>query len=144
MRILFIILFIFFFNITCYADVYVITDSKNQVYSISNQNDAIIPNGYVLTIMKGQNMSNLPIIGNPQLYNFLNGNFVLNTSAVQAQQTAQATAIAQQTALQNAQASAIAKLTDAISKVATQDVLTDYEMKSLLPAVNVSIGTSNP
>ena len=131
MFILFLILFLF--CSIAHADIYVVTDSNNSVYSISDQNDAVIPKGYTLTIMKGQNIQNLPITGNPQLYNFINGGFTLNVTAVQAQQAAQTAAIAQQTATANAKASAIAKLTDAISKVATQDVLTQQELSSLLP-----------
>ena len=41
--------------------------------------------------------------------------------------------ITAQTAQAQDKASAIAKLTDAISKVATQDVLTQQELDSLLP-----------
>ena len=115
------------------ADVYVVTNPQNGVYSISPQNDAVVPSGYTVTVLKGQSVQNLPITGRPQLYNFSNGGFTLNTTAVQAQQSAQEAAIAQQTATANAKASAIAKLTDAISKVATQDVLTQQELDSLLP-----------
>ena len=131
--ILFLLLMCSIFNVTANADVYVITASDNSVYSVSNQNDAIIPNGYTLTVLKGQTLSNLPISGNPQLYNFSKGAFTLNTTAVQNQQATQAAAIAAQTALVNAKASAIAKLTDAISKVSTADVLTTQEMEALLP-----------
>lgn len=125
------------------ADVYVVTNQQNNVYSVSSQNDAVIPSGYSMTVLKGQNIQNLPIVGNPQLYNFNNGGFTLNTAAVQAQQAAQSAAIASQTQQQQLQVSAIQKLTDAISKVATQDVLTQNELNALLPSVNVSIGTEN-
>lgn len=115
------------------ADVYVVTKPDNSVYSISDQNDAVIPKGYKLTIMKGQNIQNLPISGSPQLYNFNNGAFTLNSTAVQAQQAAQTAAIANQTVQDNAKASAIAKLTDALSKISTEDVLTQNELEALLP-----------
>lgn len=115
------------------ADVYVITDQNKSVYSISDQNDAVLPKGYTLTVMKGQNINNLPISGNPQLYNFNNGSFTLNSTAVQVEQTVQTQTIAAQTAAAQAKANAIAKLTDAISKVATQDVLTQQELEALLP-----------
>lgn len=126
------------------ADVYVLTDSTTAVKGLSEQNDMVIPSGYKISILKGQTISNLPISGDSSLYNFNNGSFSLNTSAVQAQQAAQRLSIANQTATQNAQLSAIQKLTDAISKVASQDVLTQQEMRALLPNVNVSIGTTQP
>ena len=115
------------------ADVYILTDSNNSVKGLSEQNDMVVPSGDKVTILKGQTIANLPISGDPTLYNFNNGSFTLNTAKVQAQQAAQTAAIAQQTAIANAKASAIAKLTDAISKVATQDVLTQQELDSLLP-----------
>lgn len=116
------------------ADVYVVTNPQNGVYSLSEQNDCVTPKGYTTTIIKGQTISNLPITGSPQLYNFSNGAFVLNSTAVQAQQAQQTAVIASQTAQEQAKASAIAKLTDAISKVATQDVLTQSELQALLPS----------
>lgn len=128
-----VILALFLLGTIAQADVYVVTNQQGNVYSISPQNDAVIPSGYILTVMKGQNIQNLPITGNPQLYNFSNGGFTLNVTAVQASQASQQAVIAQQTAATNAKASAIAKLTDAISKVATQDVLTQSELDSLLP-----------
>lgn len=126
------------------ADVYVITNAQNNVYSVSNLPDAVVPAGDTLTVIKGQSVQNLPITGDPTLYNFTKGAFIINATAVQAQQAAQAAIIAQQTATANAQASAIAKLTDALNRVASQDVLTATEMQALLPAVNVSIPTTSP
>ena len=116
------------------ADVYVITDKTNAVYSISDQNDAILPAGDTLTVLKGQNIVNLPISGSPQLYTFNKGGFTLNATAVQAQQDAQKAAIANQKAALQAKESAIAKLTDALSKVNVNDVLTEQEMNALLPS----------
>jgi hypothetical protein len=127
------ILFLLLFCGVANADVYVTTNSSGNVYDISDQPDAVIPSGDTRTVLKGQLIQNLPIVTPYQQYNFSNGNFTLNTTAVQAQQAAQTAAIAQQTAAAQAKASAIAKLTDAISKVATQDVLTQSELDSLLP-----------
>lgn len=115
------------------ADVYVVTNSSTNVYAVSNQKDIVVPSGDTETVLKGQTISNLPITGNPQLYNFSNGAFALNATAVQVQQAAQEAAIATTTAEEKARASAIAKLTDAISRVATDDVLTQQEMGALLP-----------
>jgi len=81
-----------------YADVYVTVNSQGNVYDISNMPDAVVPTGYTRTILKGQDISNLQIVQPYQNYNFANGNFTLNSTAVQAQQAAQATAIAAQTA----------------------------------------------
>ena len=128
-----IILAIFLLGGIAQADVYVTINPQGAVYDVSNQPDCVVPSGYTRTLLKGQLIQNLPIVTPYQQYNFSNGNFTLNTTAVQAQQAAQQAAIAQQTAQANAKASAIAKLTDAISKVATQDVLTQQELDSLLP-----------
>lgn len=92
------------------ADVYILTDSNNAVKGFSEQNDMVIPNGYKINILKGLTISNLPINGNPTLYNFSNGSFTLNTTAVQAQQAAQQADIASQTAKSQAKDSAISKL----------------------------------
>ena len=127
------ILFLLLLTGIANADVYVVTNSSHNVYSISDQNDAVVPGGYTMTIMHNQNINNLPISGSPQLYNFNNGSFTLNSTAVAAQQAAQAAAIAQQTASANAKLSAINKLTDALNKVASQDVLTQQEFAALLP-----------
>ena len=127
------ILFLLLMTGLAQADIYVTTNQQNNVYDVSNAPDAVVPSGYTRTLLKGQLIQNLPIVTPYQQYNFSNGNFTLNTTAVQAQQAAQTAAIAQQTAQANAKASAIAKLTDAISKVATQDVLTQQELDSLLP-----------
>ena len=127
------ILFLLLMTGLAQADVYVTTNKQGNVYDISNAPDAVVPSGYTRTLLKGKLIQNLPIVTPYQQYNFSNGNFTLNTAAVQAAQAAQQAAIAQQTATANAKASAIAKLTDAISKVATQDVLTQSELDSLLP-----------
>ena len=127
------ILFLLLMTGLAQADVYVTTNSSGNVYDVSNQADAVVPSGYTRTDVKNLTMATLPIVPPYQNYNYINGGFTLNTTAVQAQQAAQTAAIAQQTATANAKASAIAKLTDAISKVATQDVLTQQELDSLLP-----------
>ena len=127
------LIFLLLFSGIANADVYVTTNQQSNVYDISNAPDAVVPSGYTRTLLKGQLIQNLPIVTPYQQYNFSNGSFTLNTTAVQANQAAQAAAIAAQTATAQAKASAIAKLTDAISKVATQDVLTQQELDSLLP-----------
>lgn len=113
------------------ADVYVVTNSSNNVYAISNQPDIVVPSGDTQTVLKGQTISNLPISGSPQLYNFSNGGFTLNSAAVQSQQAAQAAAIAAQTAQTQTATSALSKINDAISRVASQDVLTQQELQAL-------------
>lgn len=113
------------------ADVYVISASDNSVYSLSEQDDALIPKGYTKTIIKG-NIANLPISGDVSMYDFKKGAFVINAAKVKASQDAQGEAIAKQTAIVAARASAITKLTDAITKVEPKDVLTDQELNALL------------
>lgn len=92
------------------ADVYVVTNQSGNVYAISNQPDIIVPSTYTQTILKGQDISNLPITGSPQLYNFINGAFVLNATAVQAQQAQQTVEIAAKSVRQAHHDSAISKL----------------------------------
>lgn len=104
------------------ADVYVITSQDNSIYSISEQDDAVFPNGYLKNIVKG-NISNLPISGSPQLYNFSNGSFTLNKDKVQAKQADKAKAISDQKSEDDARNSAIAKL-KALG-------LTDIEIKAI-------------
>lgn len=115
-----------------HADVYVTTNAQGNVYDISNQPDCVVPSGYTRTLLKGQLIQNLPIAMPYQLYNFSNGAFTLNTIAVQAQQAAQTAAIAQQTAVTQTAASALSKINDAISRVATQDTLTQQELQALV------------
>ena len=126
------ILFLLLMTGLAQADVYVTTNAQGNVYDVSNLPDAVVPNGYTRTVIKGQDISTLPILPPYQNYNFSNGNFTLNKSLIQAKQAAEQATVAQQTSQQELQASAIAKLTDAISKVATQDVLTDQETAALL------------
>ncbi len=114
------------------ADVYVMTDSSNAVVGLSEQNDMVVPSGYKISTIKGS-ISNLPINGDPTIYNFNKGSFTINATKVQAKQTADQAAVATQTAADNAKASAIAKLTDALTKVEPKDVLTSDELKALLP-----------
>ena len=54
------------------ADVYVVTDSSNKVIGLSEQNDEVVPSGGTKTKLNGT-ISNLPISGDPTLYNFSNG-----------------------------------------------------------------------
>ncbi len=138
------ILFLLLLTGIANADVYVTTNPQGGVYDVSSQPDAVVPKGYTRVNLQGQSISNLQILPPYQNYNYINGAFILNTAVVQASNAAQvatANAQAQQQALQ---VSAITKLTDAISKVATQDVLTQNELNALLPAVNVSVGTGQP
>lgn len=92
------------------ADVYVITDQTNGVYSISDAPDALVPKGYNMAIIKGKNIQDLPITGDSRLYNFSNGSFVINTAAVKSEQDAQKAVIAQETTQATVKASAVSKL----------------------------------
>lgn len=115
------------------ADVYVMTDSNNAVVGLSEQNDMVVPVGNKVSTVKG-NISNLAINGDATMYDFNKGSFSINIAKVQAKQAADVQAVATQTASDSAKASAIAKLTDAISKVEPKDVLTDEEIQALLSA----------
>lgn len=131
---LFIVLILLSMVPMVYADVYVITDPNGSVYSISDVNDAVIPSGYKLTVMKGKNIKDLPISGDTQLYNFNNGGFNLNNKAFLARQAVQKQMAADADARAQAKLSAIKKLTDAITKVNPSDVLTNEELQAILPS----------
>ncbi len=117
------ILFLLLFCSVANADVYILTDSNNSVIGLSEQNDMVVPSGYKISVVKG-NIDNLPINGDPTLYNFDKGYFTLDKVKVQTQQSKQQSDIATQTAKSNMKNSAINKLKNL--------GLTDDEITSLL------------
>lgn len=64
------------------ADVYVITDKTDAVYSISERNDAVIPSGYTETVIKNKMIGDLPIDGDVSLYKFKGNKFSLDGKKV--------------------------------------------------------------
>ena len=91
------------------ADVYVVTAPNHSVYSLSEADDAVVPDGYTKNIIKGKTIASLALNPDTSLYDY-NGSFILNSSRVGAKNAA-AEAIAQaQVDAANAKASAMAKL----------------------------------
>lgn len=123
------ILFLLLMITAARADVYVMTNSDNSVIGLSEQNDMVVPNGNKVSKINGT-IANLPISGDPTLYNFSNGGFTLNSAKVSAQKAAQQEAIAKQQAIVEAKASAIEKIQAAL-EATSQDSLTTDEIKAL-------------
>lgn len=114
------------------ADVYILTDSNNSVVGLSEQNDIVVPKGDSITVIKGT-ISNLPITGDPTMYN-LNGNtFNLDKTKVQAQQDADKAVISKQIAKDNFKVSALGKIQDALTKTNPSDQLTNEEINAIMP-----------
>lgn len=64
------------------ADVYVITAPDKSVYSISEQNDAVIPDGYKKNIVKNKFIKDFPLDGDEKMYDFNGTKFTLNAKKV--------------------------------------------------------------
>lgn len=122
-RIIALILINFLITSVSKADVYVITAPDNSVYSLSEADDAVLPQGYVKTIVKGS-IKNLPISGDSSLYNFNNGAFSINTNKIQEKQAQEKALIAEQTETENNRKSGLGKLKTL--------GLTDDEIKALI------------
>jgi hypothetical protein len=64
------------------ADVYVITDKDGGIYSISEQDDAVLPAGYSKDIIKGKMIGDLALDGDLSLYKFNGKKFTIDTNKV--------------------------------------------------------------
>lgn len=78
------ILFLILMCSAANADVYVVTAQDKSVYSVSEQNDAIVPNGYKKDIIKGKNIDSLGLNANVALYDYDGGKFTMNAGRVSA------------------------------------------------------------
>ena len=96
------------FSSLLYADVYVV-HKDGVVYSLSEQNDAVIPDGYKTTVLKG-GIENLPITRPLDEYTFDGKNFKVNTSVVKAKEDAIIAENAKKAEIEAKKASAIDKL----------------------------------
>lgn len=105
------------------AKVYIVTDTNDAVVSISEQNDAVVPRGYNVSTVKGK-IDGLPISGDPTLYDFKSGSFVLNNKRVTDKNTVQQNSII---ATQNRNTNR----TSGFKKIQTTNSLTDDEMKAI-------------
>lgn len=78
------ILFLIFMCSIAQADVYVITAPDKSVYSLSEQDDAVLPDGYIKNIVPNKHISDLVVsMGEEKLYDFDKGTFILNSKKVQ-------------------------------------------------------------
>lgn len=108
----------------CFADTYIITKPDKSVYSISNQDDAVVPQGYDKHVVKDKDPKDFNIGTDTTLYDYKNGAFVVNGQrALKKQQDAQDEAVKAEK-ITNDKKSAIEKL-KALG-------LTDDEIKTFL------------
>lgn len=105
------------------ADVYVVTAPDKSVYSLSEQRDCVIPQGYVEDVIQGKGIADLALGDDLSLYNYNGKKFSLDDKKVtKKNKDLQDASLARQ-ARMDAKASAIAKL-KALG-------LTDLEIESL-------------
>ncbi len=119
-----------------YAETVYYNKNTSQVMTITDS-PVILSNDdqKVISSAKLPNNFDINTLAKPfSYYNYVNGNVTLNAAMVLADENAQVTEARKSQAIAIAKANAIAKLTDAISKVATQDVLTSQELNALLPS----------
>lgn len=64
------------------AEVYVITAPDNSVYSLSEQDDALVPNGYKKSVIKKKNISDLGLSNYETMYDYVGNKFRLNAKKV--------------------------------------------------------------
>jgi hypothetical protein len=64
------------------ADVYVVTAPDKSIYSLSEQNDAVVPSGYSVDIIKGKMIQDLMLGDDMTLYNYNGKKFTLDDKKV--------------------------------------------------------------
>jgi len=106
------------------ADVYVITTPTHSVYSLSEANDAVLPQGYTKDIIKGRSIASFALNPMTSLYDYTNGSFTLNQDRVAEKNASDQAAVQAKADEVAAKASAMAKL-KALG-------LTDQEIGSLV------------
>ncbi len=103
------ILFLILMTNLASADVFVITAPDQSVYSVSEQDDAITPQGYKKDVIKNQHIKDLPLADNEKMYDFNGNKFTLNAKKVQDKNKAEQDAILAEQDKQTKKSSAIAK-----------------------------------
>lgn len=91
------------------ADVYVVTAPDKTVYSISDQNDAVVPSGYSVTMLKGT-IADLALSRPQDEYTFQGGKFKVDAAKVKAKEDAQLKEDQKKAAVVAARSSAVEKL----------------------------------
>lgn len=64
------------------ADVYVITTPNKEIYSISEQDDAVLPAGYTKEVIKGKDIASLALGEDKTLYTYDKKKFTLDDKKV--------------------------------------------------------------
>ena len=106
----YILIFLMLFTTSAMADVYVVTAPDKSVYSLSEYNDAVVPKGYKVDIIKNAKIDTLGLVKSEKFYDFNGGKFTINNTKVQAEAKQIQDAEAQRIADEQARQSAIAKL----------------------------------
>lgn len=77
-KIIFSVFMVFILSSVANAKVYIIYNKEtSEVYSVSEKNDTVVPEGYVLVEEKG-NIKQLGLSKNPSYYTYENGDFIVN------------------------------------------------------------------
>ena len=83
MKKLFLAAMVLFFSEASYADVYVVTAPDKSVYSVSEQNDAVIPQGYSVKRINGS-IAQLGLVRDPSFYKFEGNRFNADVQKIKA------------------------------------------------------------
>lgn len=95
------------------ADVYVITAPDKSVYSLSEQDDAVLPKGYSKNVIKNKGIKDLTVsMGEEKLYDFNGSKFSLDEKKVQEKNKAENDLILLKQKRENDKASALKKMKD--------------------------------
>ena len=71
-----------------FADVYILYNTETkEVQSVSNQDDAVLENGYTKIILDGD-ISEYPLVYGAQNYKFVNNRFISNTKKISDEENA--------------------------------------------------------
>lgn len=93
-----------------YADVFVITDKSGAIYTVSEKDDTVIPDGYTKVTLKGKMADVVPSSRPIDEYSFDGKNFKVNAKAVKAKEDAQLAIEQARDAEKQKKASAVNKL----------------------------------
>lgn len=106
-----ILLFLFLgISSLAYADVYVITDSNGSIYSLSEQDDAVIPDGYSKDVIRGRSIPELALDSDISTYKYLGKKFIIDTKKVAEKRQKEADMAKVKEDAMTARSSAIGKL----------------------------------
>lgn len=105
-----IFIFLMLMTTIAQADVYVVTAPDKSVYSVSEQDDAVVPSGYKKTVVKNKFIKDFPLDSNEKMYDFSGTKFTLNSKKVTDKNKAEQEAIIASQKRATDKATAISKL----------------------------------